>query len=92
MIAQLDVEVATLKAKRGKSRVLVDVTGAPTGQRFMAAAKARAPEIEASVDRQAIVGVDGIKSILLRAFNAVSQGTPLKPFSSEQEAKDYLAM
>ena len=90
MIRQLDEEIAQLRAERGTSRMLVDVTEAGAGQRFMAAAKGKAKEIDALVDRQAIVGVDGLKGILLRAYNALGGGT-LKPFDSETAAKEYLA-
>ncbi len=91
MIAQLDEEVAMLRAAPSKSRLLVEVTDAFTSSRFMAAAKAKAKEIESLIDRQAIVGVDGLKSILLRGFNAVSKGVILKPFDTEESAKEYLS-
>jgi hypothetical protein len=90
MIAQLNEELSTLQSEPRKSRLLVNVTDAATGQRFMAAAKALGKQIDALVEKQAIVGVDGLKTILLRAYNAVSGGT-LKPFDTETLALEYLA-
>ena len=90
MIQQLDDEIAQLRKEPGKSRMLVDVTQARAGQRFMAAAKGKAKAIDALIDRQAIVGVDGLKGIQLKAYNSLGGGT-LKPFDSETAAKEYLA-
>jgi hypothetical protein len=79
-----------LKSAIGKSRLLSTRTGAPSGSRFMAASKAIAKDADALVDKQAIVGVDGMKGILLKAYKAVG-GATLKPFDTETRAKEYLA-
>jgi hypothetical protein len=89
MTQQLDDELALLKAQPKKVRMLVDVTNSATGPGFMARAKALASQIDAHVERQAILGIDGIKAILLRAFNAMGSGT-LAPFANEEAAKEYL--
>ena len=89
-IRQLEEELKLLANQSTKVLMLVDITNAVLGRDFMARAKQLAPQFEAHLERQAIIGVDGLKSILLSGFNAFSRGIPLKPFSSAQAAKDYL--
>jgi hypothetical protein len=45
--------------------------------------------IEKKVVKAAVVGISGIKKILLNAFNAV-MGGKYKAFETEEEAKEYL--
>lgn len=90
MIDLVDQAVAALKTQGGKSRVLIDVSGASTGTRFMSASKGQAKEAATYLEKQAIVGVDGIKSILLKAYNTVGGGN-LTPFETERQALDFLA-
>ncbi len=80
-----------LENQPAKVLMLVDITGTTLGHDFMSRAKELAPRFEEHLERQAVVGADGLKSILLSGFNAFSRGIPLKPFSSVQAAKDYLA-
>jgi len=70
--------------------MLVDLTGAPVMTGFLARARALAPRIEARLEKQAVLGVTGVKSVLLAGFNLVSKGVPLRPFPTEAAAKDYL--
>jgi len=90
-LAQLDEEVHLLESEPGKVRMLVDVTGAPILLGFVARARALAPRIEVRLEKQAVLGITGVKSVLLAGFNLVSKGVPLRPFPSEAAAKDYLA-
>jgi hypothetical protein len=90
-IAQLEEEVQLLEAQPEKVRMLVDVSGAPIMGGFLARANALAPRIEKRLVKQAILGVTGVKGLLLSAFNLVSSGVPLKPFDREDAAKAYLA-
>ncbi len=89
-ILQLEAELRVLSGQSAKVLMLVDITGATLGCDFMSRAKELAPHFEAHLARQAIIGADGLKAILLSWFNAFSRGIPLKPFSSVQAAKDYL--
>lgn len=57
----------------------------------MKKAKAMAPQAERFLGRQAVVGVDTLKAILLTGFNAVSRGLPLKPFPGRDAAMSWLA-
>jgi hypothetical protein len=90
-LAQLDEEVRLLESEPGKVRMLVDVTGAPIMLGFVARARALAPRIEARLERQAVLGITGVKSVLLAGFNLVSKGVPLQPFPTEAAARDYLS-
>jgi len=90
-LAQLDEEVALLEATPEKVRMLVDLSGAPIMMGFVARARTLAPRIEQRLLRQAVLGITGVKSMLLTGFNLVSQGVPLRPFPSEESARDYLA-
>jgi hypothetical protein len=90
-IAQLEEEVKLLESQPDKVRMLVDVRDAPIMRGFLARATSLAPRIEARLTKQAILGVTGVKGMLLSAFNLVSKGVPLRPFGSEADAKRYLA-
>jgi len=90
-LAQLDEEVALLERTPEKVRMLVDLSGAPIMTGFLAKARTLAPRIEKRLDKQAVLGITGVKSMLLAGFNVISSGVPLKPFGSEAAAKDYLA-
>lgn len=58
--------------------------------KFLAAAKQVAPKYEQYETRCAILGITGIKNILLKGYNAVRK-KPLTPFNDEIAALDYLA-
>jgi len=72
--------------------MLVDITNTVLGLDFMDRVKHLAPQFESHLERQAIIGADGLKAILLSGFDAFSHGIPLKPFSSALAAKDYLTV
>ena len=46
--------------------------------------------VKGKSEKRAILGVGGIKKILLRAYSMVT-GTNVTPFEDEEKAKDYLA-
>lgn len=56
---------------------------------FMAAAKKFGKKTNPLTDRSAIIGITGVKVLLLRSYNFVS-GEKLKDFKTIEEAKDYL--
>jgi hypothetical protein len=89
-LAQLDEEVALLERTPEPVRMLVDLSGAPIMMGFVARARELAPRIEQRLEKQAVLGITGVKSMLLTGFNLVSSGVPLRPFPDEGTAKDYL--
>ncbi|CAA6807840.1 MAG: Unknown protein [uncultured Aureispira sp.] len=56
---------------------------------YMAAAKKFGKNTEHLTSKSAIVGITGVKALLLRSYNFVS-GDKLKAFNTEEEAKEYL--
>jgi hypothetical protein len=90
-VATLHEHTALADAARGPLLTLVDARGAVFGSEFMQAAKAAAPLNTRRTAKRAIVGVEGIKGVLLTSYNAVAAPVPLKPFATVDEALDYLA-
>ena len=90
-LAQLEEELALLERTPEKVRMLVDLSDLPIMTGFLARARTLAPRIEKRLEKQAVLGIGGVKSMLLTGFNLLTPGVPLKPFPSEKAAKDYLA-
>lgn len=68
---------------------LINISDAFATPGFMAAAKSFRQRTHHLTDRSAIVGITGVKALLLRSYNAVS-GKKLKNFDTEEKAKEYL--
>ena len=90
MLRQVEEELKLASAEKQKILVLLDVTGAVLGADFMKQAKVLGAKIEPFIERQAVVGVDTLKAILLTGFNLVIRKAPLKPFADAAAAKAYL--
>ena len=75
-----------------KIRVLIDITGSFTTPNFLLEAKKLETEFLYQFDtRRAIVGVSGLKRIVIDSFNMIlRENQKLRPFDSRQEALDYL--
>jgi hypothetical protein len=68
---------------------LTDVSNTRVAQEFIDLAK-EVGKISAPITKKAaIIGISGIRKILLRAVNTVS-GNPRVPFDTVDEAKDWL--
>ncbi|MBN2340265.1 MAG: hypothetical protein JXX29_05675 [Deltaproteobacteria bacterium] len=89
MIKLLEKELQMLKDAGGNSLLLADFRGTTVENEFMDKAKSIGKELEALTDKSAILGITGVKKILLMAYNKVAKGS-LKPFDDETAAKDYL--
>lgn len=68
---------------------LIDVTGSATGPDFMKEAKLQAKESGHKICKSSIIGITGLKGMLLKAYNMFS-GQEMKPFETKEEALDYL--
>lgn len=90
MIANLHEAVRQYKQTPENLRTLINVTDAAASKEWMAESKKYGKDLSGQTIKGAIIGVTGVKKILLQAYNAVSQGS-LKPFESKDEALDYLA-
>lgn len=89
-IAQLKELSTRLKKGGRKALTLSNFQGAALDSEFMAIAKAAGKEVlEPLSERQALLGVDGLKKMLLGAYVKFT-GSGVRAFASEQEALDYL--
>jgi hypothetical protein len=68
---------------------LTNITDAFATPGFMAAAKVFGKKTQSLTNKSAIVGISGVKALLLRSYNLVT-GEKLKDFLTEEEAKEYL--
>ena len=92
LIENLELVVKFLRESPETSSflVLTDYRGSNVGSDFMESAKKYGKEImNQKTEKGAILGIFGIKKILLKAYTRFS-GENLIPFDSEEEAKDYL--
>ena len=89
-IAVLDEEAKAMKTWTQKGLVLSDFHNSKGSQEFMAHAKKLGKEVFAEkTHKSAAIGLAGVQSILLQAYNAFSKDK-LVPFASEEEAKEWL--
>ena len=72
---------------------LTDMRGAHGSIEFMNEVKRWNKDLfTKKLAKSAIIGIDGLKSILLRAYNTVPSVTiPTVPFNSKEEALEYLS-
>jgi hypothetical protein len=68
---------------------LINISDAFATPGYMAAAKIFGKKTQSLTSKSAIVGITGVKALLLRSYNLVSGGK-LKAFGTEEEAKEYL--
>lgn len=89
-IAILEEEARVLSSWTQKGLVLTDFRSAKASQEYMAHAKKLGKEVFAEkIQKSAALGITGVKSILLQAYNAFSRDK-IVSFDSEEEAKEWL--
>lgn len=69
---------------------LVDISNAHATSKYMTVAKQVAKDTPKTATKRAIVGITPMKKILLSGYNFIIGGIGLKPFTTLEEAKDYL--
>ncbi len=90
-IAQIDAAVQVLiDSGRKDNLTLTDLRDAVVDQDFVNHSKEKAKISAAYTKKAAILGVEGVRKVLLKAVNAFS-GNPRVPFDSLEAAKDWLA-
>jgi len=91
-MAQMREIGRVLAAEPAGTLLLVDARGMPVSMEFMKEAKRIADEVYVPRrTRQAVIGIDGLKGILMKGFNKfVPKEMATVPFDSEQAAFDYL--
>jgi hypothetical protein len=89
-IATLDEEAREMRKWTQPGLILSDFHNAKGSTGFMSHAKKLGKEIFAPMTlKAAAVGITGIQSVLLQAYNAFS-ADKLVPFATEEEAKEWL--
>ena len=89
MIAQLDRTIEILRKEPAPVPMLVNLHGCVVSKPFFAAANQAGAVVKPLLTKQAILGIDVIKKLLLKSYNAVTKSN-MRPFNSEQDAKDWL--
>ena len=69
---------------------LTDISNAHATSKFTKELKRVGAETPKTATKRAIVGITPIKKIILTGYNFIIGGVGLKPFSTIDEAKDYL--
>jgi hypothetical protein len=75
--------------KEKSNLTLSDLRNARIDQAFVDLSKEQGKISREYTKKAAVLGVDGVRKILLKAVNMVS-GNPREPFSTMEEAKDWL--
>tara|TARA_Y100001949_G_C15783468_1_gene241691 strand:+ start:57 stop:416 length:360 start_codon:yes stop_codon:yes gene_type:complete len=90
MIATLREAAELFKASPEKVLSLSDFTDAFGSKEFMDESKRLSVEVlRAKTEKAALLGITGIKKVLLKGFNAFSTNK-LVPFDTKEEALEYL--
>ena len=74
----------------GGALVLANFTGQFGRREFMNKAKELEAKYGHNVAKRAVIGVDGLKKVLLMGFNRFSQSKKSVPFDTRAEALEYL--
>ena len=89
-VALLNDAAETLKGSPNKARVLANVEDVYLTSEFMKTMKRLGKEVfAAKVEKTAVVGVGGAKSVLLAGYNAAT-GRDMVAFRTEDKALDWL--
>jgi hypothetical protein len=88
VLANDELFVKFIKESPTKVLILANVEGAAISslEKIKEVSK---KEVSPKVAKSAIVGITGLKDILLRAYNSFT-GSSAQPFATEQEAMDWL--
>lgn len=90
MIAMLNEAKSMIIHLPGKVLRLVDVRNANGTREFMDEAKKAGKAVfNSKTEKAAILGISGIKKVLLMGYNNISTNK-LVPFDTKEEALDYL--
>lgn len=88
VIVNIELEAKMIAEAPGKVLVLANVEGAAISslERLKQVGK---KDISPKIEKSALVGITGLKEILLRAYNTFT-GSKAQPFPNEKEALDWL--
>jgi len=89
MISLLNEAVSHYRNSPNNIRILSDFTDAYGGIDFMTKLKSYGKELGDKTDKAAVVGVEGVKEILLKGYNMIAK-KPTKSFRNKIQALNYL--
>ena len=89
MIKQLEYGTSLILKEPDKILYLGDFSNTVVSPAFMEKANAFGKETDKKLLKGAIIGVSGMKSVLLNAYNMLT-GSKMKALSGETEALEYL--
>lgn len=90
MLVILNDAASLVRTLPGKGLHLIDTSNVSGSRKYMEAAKKAGKELfNDKAEKVAIVGVTGVKKVLLMGYNKITPNK-LIPFSTRQEALDYL--
>ncbi|MBN1413251.1 MAG: hypothetical protein JW969_20590 [Spirochaetales bacterium] len=78
------------KRSEGNLLILQNYEGTFANKEFMDEVKKLGKEVADKVKRNALVGITGIKKVLLQAYITFSGEKNIKTFGTEEEAKEWL--
>ncbi len=90
MLQALLEQFAIVRATPGTVVNFGDFTNSTVSSDFMNLAKTHGKELSHKIEKTALIGITGIKKILLNGYNAFTKN-PAYPFATEREALDFLA-
>ncbi|HPH96098.1 MAG TPA: STAS/SEC14 domain-containing protein [Anaerolineaceae bacterium] len=90
LLKTLDELVAMTRSSSGNDLLLSNYEGVSLSGEYMNRVKAVGKEQKGKIKRQAVVGVTGLKTVLLNGFILFTGATNIKAFSTEAEALDWL--
>lgn len=89
-MALLDEEAKEMRTWTQRGLVLTDFRNSKATQEFIAYGKKLGKEVfSEKVKKSACIGINGVQSILLQAYNAFTKDK-IVPFATEEEAKNWL--
>jgi hypothetical protein len=86
----LDEVTNILKSSPSKLAILSNFEGATVGTEFMNKVKPWGKEMQPKIKRQALLGITGLKGILLQGYILFTGEKEIKAFDTEAEAMNYL--
>lgn len=90
-LALLEVSFKTMMDREGEQLILLNVEGQPGDREYMKRAKEIEKRRTGKISKRAILGIEGMKKVLLMGINKFSNDrAKLIPFHDKDTALDYL--
>ena len=91
-ISLLRTAVEIEKNSNGNLLILQNFEKTFANDEYMAEVKKLGKDVKDKVSKNALVGITGVKKILLSTYIAISGEKSIKTFNTEEEAKEWLIL